>query len=287
MPDACKKVGDRSGRLKNWQYRSWRKLCQHYFFDIDGTILSEITHKIPESALEALHKAQENGHKTFINTGRTICSVPPMIKRISFDGFLCGCGTHLIYGEQVVFHHSIPYERGREIIKSMKDCKVEGFLEGTEDIYYSNRISRLEPVESSRRYMAGLGLGREQAMEDTGYDFDKILIYIDKMADGERFFKETEDVFNHIDRLGGVYECVQKEYSKATAIEYIQKELHLADDEIYAFGDSSNDLDMIKAAGHGVIMGHHDPVLEPYAEYITDTVENDGLYKAMEHYGLI
>ena len=221
------------------------------FFDIDGTILSEITHKIPESALEALHKAQENGHKTFINTGRTICSVPPMIKRIPFDGFLCGCGTHLIYGEQVVFHHSIPYERGREIIKSMKDCKVEGFLEGTEDIYYSNRI------------------------------------YIDKMADGERFFKETEDVFNHIDRLGGVYECVQKEYSKATAIEYIQKELHLADDEIYAFGDSSNDLDMIKAAGHGVIMGHHDPVLEPYAEYITDTVENDGLYKAMEHYGLI
>ena len=49
----------------------------------------------------------------------------------------------------------------------------------------------------------------------------------------------------------------------------------------------SNDLDMIKVAGHGVIMGHHDPVLEPYAEYITDTVENDGLYKAMEHYGLI
>ena len=38
------------------------------FFDIDGTILSEITHKIPESALEALRKAQENGHKTFINT---------------------------------------------------------------------------------------------------------------------------------------------------------------------------------------------------------------------------
>ena len=67
----------------------------------------------------------------------------------------------------------------------------------------------------------------------------------------------------------------------------IPRQLQLDDDEIYAFGDSSNDLDMIKAAGHGVIMGHHDPVLEPYVEYITDTVENDGLYKAMEHYGLI
>ena len=34
------------------------------FFDIDGTILSETTHEIPESALVALRKAQENGHKT-------------------------------------------------------------------------------------------------------------------------------------------------------------------------------------------------------------------------------
>ena len=257
------------------------------FFDIDGTILSEVTHEIPESALEALKKAQEKGHKTFINTGRTICSVPPIIKRIPFDGFLCGCGTHLIYKDEVVFHHSIPYERGRKILQSMKECNVEGFLEGTDDMYFSNRISRLEPIESCRRYMAGLGLGREKALEDTGYDYDKVLIYIDEFADGERFFKETEDIFRHIDRLGGVYECIQKEFSKATAIAYIKKELNLSDDEIYAFGDSSNDLDMISAAGHGVIMGHHDPVLEPYAEYITDTVENDGLYKAMEHYGLI
>ena len=96
------------------------------FFDIDGTILSDITHEIPESALEALKKAQENGHKTFINTGRTVCSIPPVIKNIPFDGFLCGCGTHLVYGDEVIFHHSIPYERGREIIQSMKNCKVEG-----------------------------------------------------------------------------------------------------------------------------------------------------------------
>ncbi len=186
-----------------------------------------------------------------------------------------------------MFHHSIPYERGREIIKIIacifhclfsskpKSCHIPSAA------FY--RLQSGDPV----RIIDILCSFQKSFYFTVLHDFDKILIYIDKMADGERFFKETEDVFNHIDRLGGVYECVQKEYSKATAIEYIQKELHLADDEIYAFGDSSNDLDMIKAAGHGVIMGHHDPVLEPYAEYITDTVENDGLYKAMEHYGLI
>ena len=108
------------------------------FFDIDGTILSEITHEIPESALEALRKAQEKGHQIFINTGRTVCSIPPLIKRIPFDGFLCGCGTHLIHKGNVVFHHSIPYDRGREIIKSMQECKVEGFRDGRHLLFKSH-----------------------------------------------------------------------------------------------------------------------------------------------------
>lgn len=44
---------------------------------------------------------------------------------------------------------------------------------------------------------------------------------------------------------------------------------------------------MFEYAAHAVAMGKHDKVLEPYTEYVTDTVENDGIYKAMVHYGLI
>ena len=43
------------------------------FFDIDDTLLSGITKKVPESALEGIRKVKENGHKVLINTGRTIC----------------------------------------------------------------------------------------------------------------------------------------------------------------------------------------------------------------------
>ena len=41
------------------------------FFDIDGTLLSEVTHTVPESAKLALKKAREKGHLVFINSGRT------------------------------------------------------------------------------------------------------------------------------------------------------------------------------------------------------------------------
>lgn len=46
------------------------------FFDIDGTLLSEKTKVIPESAMGALDKAKKEGHLLFINTGRTVCSIP-------------------------------------------------------------------------------------------------------------------------------------------------------------------------------------------------------------------
>lgn len=67
------------------------------FFDIDGTLLSEKTKEIPASTVRALQKAKQEGHAVFINTGRTLCSVPVKIKRLAFDGLLCGCGTYIVY----------------------------------------------------------------------------------------------------------------------------------------------------------------------------------------------
>lgn len=84
------------------------------FFDIDGTLLSEVTGQVPESAIEALKQAQECGHLTFINTGRTICSIPGELKQLPFNGFICGCGTYISYQDEVIFSKSIPHERGRD-----------------------------------------------------------------------------------------------------------------------------------------------------------------------------
>ena len=53
------------------------------------------------------------------------------------------------------------------------------------------------------------------------------------------------------------------------------------------FGDSSNDLAMFEFAVHAVAMGYHDAVLDPYTEFVTRDVEDDGIMYALEHYGLI
>lgn len=257
------------------------------FFDIDGTIISDTTKKIPQSAVEALKLAQENGHAIFVNTGRTICSVPAMVKSRGFDGYLCGCGTYIVYQDEVLMEHSIPEERGYEYIDKMKELQIEGFLEGTEDVYFSERISRFEGIESVRRYMASMGLGMERTYEKKGIRYDKLLICTDEKSRKTEFFDAVRQDLIPLDRQNGVYECIQRNYSKATAIDYMRRKLGFEKSQIYVFGDSSNDLSMFEYADHAIAMGEHDPVLEPYAEYITDTVEKDGLVKAMRHFKLI
>ena len=60
------------------------------FFDIDGTIIDNDTHKIPESTREAIGKMRRNGHIAVVNTGRTWVSIDQELKEMEFDGYICG-----------------------------------------------------------------------------------------------------------------------------------------------------------------------------------------------------
>lgn len=257
------------------------------FFDIDGTILSEITMKIPQSAMDAMRAAKEAGHLLFINTGRTLCSIPAIIKQFPFDGFLCGCGTYLTYQDEVLFSSSLPEKRGREIIDKMIECRLDGIVEAVDDIYLPERISRFDRLEGSRRYFQNEGLGMECYLETGRFIYDKLFVYADKKSDRESFFKFIESDMVVIDRGEDTYECTQKAYSKATACDFILKKFKMEKEQAYVFGDSMNDLSMFEYAEHTIAMGNHAEGLEPYTEYVTAKVEEDGIAKALAHYGLM
>ena len=80
------------------------------FFDIDGTLTSEIDGSIPQSAITAIRKARANGNLMFLNTGRCIQNVEPRFQEVGFDGFVCGCGTDTNKGKSD-FHSNRHTER--------------------------------------------------------------------------------------------------------------------------------------------------------------------------------
>lgn len=55
----------------------------------------------------------------------------------------------------------------------------------------------------------------------------------------------------------------------------------------FAFGDTFNDISMIKAAGVGVAMGNGSEELKKVADFVADSLDNQGVEKALKHFGLI
>ena len=58
-------------------------------------------------------------------------------------------------------------------------------------------------------------------------------------------------------------------------------------DEAVAFGDGGNDISMLQAVGTGVAMGNAGDNVKAAADYVTTGVDDDGIWNACKHLGLI
>ena len=77
------------------------------FFDIDGTLVSFKTHRIPDSTLVALDLLRKKGIRLFIATGRQFYSIDNL-GDLEFDGFVTLNGGYCITGDQqVIYRHPI------------------------------------------------------------------------------------------------------------------------------------------------------------------------------------
>ena len=68
------------------------------FLDLDGTLWT--FEKIPSSALKAIELARKNGHKIYINTGRTRCEIPQFLLDMNLDGYCFGAGSVVLRQEK-------------------------------------------------------------------------------------------------------------------------------------------------------------------------------------------
>ena len=78
-----------------------------------------------------------------------------------------------------------------------------------------------------------------------------------------------------------------KDNSKAHAIDVILEHLGAMRSDTIAFGDSKIDIPMLEYCELGVAMGNGGPEILAMADFLTDDVESDGLYKAFDKLGLL
>ena len=271
------------------------------FFDIDGTLLPEGSTEVPQSTREALLRAQARGHLLFINTGRTHFNIDPFIRELNFDGYVCGCGTYIYYRQQQLLAHTIPHRQCVELVMAMRRCRIPGFYEENDHIYFDTEATAPEDgrngknstapgrdiLKNARRLFGTKAYDIPKDIHDPTFTFDKILAFIQPDSDVLAFTKYSEGFLEFIDRGNQVAEIIPKGYSKATGIRFLCDYLHIPLSDCYAIGDSTNDLSMLEYVPHSIAMGNSDPGVKERCSYVTADVRHDGIYHALEHFGLI
>lgn len=255
-----------------------------FFIDLDHTFWDREV--VPDSAIEALKLARKEGHKCFVNTGRAKSGVPDWLFDLPFDGFVFSQGSEiLIDGKQVLYQPlDVHMTKWLQQYAISNECAYgfEGSIKAFAD---EKRIQELK--ELAKKDGKAMGFSKAEDVttmnEDDYRQVMKMIVNFKMDRDNSNFEKGLPDSidFSPFAIYGG--EITSKTCSKGKAIQIV-KAYYQEDVETIAIGDSSNDIEMLKASDISVLMGNRLPGLDQYADYITDTLKNDGFYKAIIHF---
>ena len=106
-------------------------------------------------------------------------------------------------------------------------------------------------------------------------------------VDEESFVKDMGEDFDVVIHGQGIIEINPAGISKATGIRKVCEMLDIPNENTFAFGDSANDLEMLAYVAHSIAMGNGTEEVKNTAEYVTRSVDEDGILHGLKHYGLI
>lgn len=256
------------------------------FLDIDMTIWDE-TLRIRESTKDAIRLASVCGNKVFLNTGRSRSNTRyESLDNLGLDGVVAACGCHIEIGGEVLYSKILTPKQVQISLKTMSDEHMPVVLEGSEYCFFDPEDFPDDPFAETLWYSLG-DRARRMSQLTPEDPINKFSADITAETDFDAVCERLGGFLTPIDHNGIVVEFVPKGHSKATGMEVVRQYYGVPEENVYAVGDGMNDMEMIKAAAHGIAMGQGNPELLMAADYVTDSVYEDGIYRAFKHFGII
>lgn len=259
------------------------------FFDIDGTLTSEIDGSIPSSATNAIREARENGNLMFINTGRCFQNVEERFRAVGFDGYVCGCGTNIYCSKTEILHIAQTHETVMRLLNAARNLDIDILFESRKEVCFDTSRPLHHP-SALRQYQAFVDRNytMPEDLENPNFFCDKFVIWYQSPSQLAEFRKISDLHFTCIDRGGTFREFVPLGYSKATGIQRVLDYYGMGKEQAYAFGDSNNDLSMLSYLPNSIAMGNADPIsLFEQVSYVTEKASANGIALALKHFNFI
>lgn len=255
------------------------------FFDIDGTLVSFKNHKIPQSTILGLTRAKEKGADIYIATGRPYGLIDNIegIKHL-IDGYITANGAYCFAGNQEISCYPIPTEQVVAIIELSDKMGFACMIVGEQNIIMRNNNSLAEHIfqnmlnvpkfENSVSLQTILGQRILQITPVISTTEEHLVLSSLNNIASSRWCPEFIDITaNGINKAIGMKDIVAwRNYPGCQTI---------------AFGDGGNDVSIIKEAEIGIAMGNSDETVRSAADYVTCSVDDNGVYHALKYLNVI
>ena len=256
------------------------------FFDIDGTLYDSDINYSNKSSLEAIKHLHEQGILIGLCTGRSrkeILSVPKEILTLPFDIYITSGGTCSYLKDGTVLHRTYFTKE-----------QVERVLKIREAGDFDLDIGYLDDIDSGILWECGM-------MGKINFDWYQIPVPKVRELDAStvcHFMLAVGEAYHHLapPYLEGLSYFSSSPYSidvyppnvnKANGIREALKSFGITMDEVMAFGDSINDVEMLEEVGVGIAMGNGSENVKKIAHFVTKTMQEDGIMYALKKYEVL
>ena len=255
------------------------------FFDIDGTLVSFNTHRIPQTTVDALEEAKKNGVKVYISTGRPIMIITNLgqIEHL-IDGYITTNGARCFVGEHVVSQSPLSRKDVDSVIAASSRDGYPVIVVGEKHLAILNLTPVVEEI-----FVKGLGVDALDFNSDMTDLEGEDILQLTPFCNAEQEEKLMPTLLHcnsgrwhpaFIDITDG---NADKGRGLHAMVEYLGLEMA----ETMAFGDGGNDISIIREAGVGIAMGNAGENVKAVADYVTSSVDEDGVKNALLHFGVI
>ena len=230
-----------------------KKTTKVLVFDIDGTIFDHSTYTVADHVNEAIQLAKQAGLKVILATGRNYWGIGHVIRdTIGPDGYVTVNGLAVYEQNRLIQENMVPPDHVKILVELCLD-NAWSFAFQTRAGFVAFDARMKEDILRIQNHQEGVILQPFEWSVLDIYDIYHVVIHVGQFDLLDKALKDLPhlrvDVFknNYVD----VY---LQAHNKATGIQVLLDLWHLSWDEVAAFGDSSNDVDMLQHAHYPYVV---------------------------------
>jgi len=258
------------------------------FLDVDGTYA--LHGRVPDAHVAAVRASRAAGHKVFLCTGRPVSALPRTLTGAGFDGYVCAAGAYAEIDEQTIADVNFAPAAAAALLAQLDEHGVLYIIENSRELLLRRGAAHLMTRALGAYGGENAELRIEIADDLTDVPVAKVICFGGDRALADIIAPLGDSVTvipNSIADLGpGAGEVYQSHINKAVGIRAVIEALGMTHEDVVAFGDGLNDLEMLEFAGLAMAIEGSDPRVIAAADRVIPGPERAGLASAFAELGL-